>query len=467
MKRTRAVSAESQQPAPTQQSRSVVRSQRAWAAMLALCVLVPGHMFNWWLERGLIVVGLGILGVQIARDRLPRSVIHSWVLVTAPLMCSQVFYTVGYLTAILVRGTPTGGSDVFELLRFPITALYVLWYFSARRWAPRELLQRVLVLSLCWSLLVAFCYYVDVPILSPLFKLIIYADAKTWRIAGTLSMRLSAPFENPNFLGYFLDGVLCYAIFDWDGKGRLAVSVGCIVLLILTGSRTSWFVAAFVFAFWLVSSVVRARVAPSVRTTLQRLRFFVPLVLILGVGLVGSGSWLIGNPRVRSLMGGGSILTLASVAVRLEMTVYALKMFASSPWVGWGPGKYLFEMNIDNHWALWAARMGIIGLGALLVSYLLFVMSAVKHAWLRAKDLAGPLCYVFVIGIFLMTGDYLGNFRLLFITLVMFSLYGAARTTSHLDRSGSYTAHASHAGNAADEPEEPGVSANHVLREGG
>lgn len=466
MKWVRTVGTESQAPVLTRQDRRAARWQRAWVAMLVLCVFVPGQMFDWWFERVLILVGLGMLGILFARDRLPRSAVYSWVLVTAPLVCSQVFYTVGYLTAILVRAAPSGGSDVFELLRFPVTSLYVLWYFSVRRWAPRESLQRVLVFSLGWSMLVALCYYVDVPVLSPLFKQIIYADAKTWVAAGTLNMRLSAPFENPNFLGYFLVGVLCYAIFDWYGKGRLAVSVVCIVLLVLTASRTSWFAGAFVVVFWLISSLARAIVAPSVRTALQRLWFFVLMALIVVGGFAAYRGWLIGNPRMSSLaefLSGGSILTVDSIVSRLEMTTYALKVFAASPLVGWGPGKYLFEWNIDNYWALWAARMGVIGLGTLLVSHLIFAVSAARYAWLRTEDLAGPLCYVAVIGMFLMTGDYLGNYRLLFITLVMFSLYGAARTTSR----GSHAVDVNHPGNTADESGRPDVSADHVLREGG
>jgi O-antigen ligase len=313
--------------------------------------------------------------------------------------------------------------DLIDLPRYLVVGAVFVIMGNVDPDRLRAAAERLMFVSLLFSLMVLFVYLLDVPLLSDMVRWL-YEDTKT-AISFPRWVRLAAPFENPNFLSFYAVLCLAYSLFFTSGKRRLVLTILALLVLVATGSRSGW-VSAVVLIIGLF-----ARIVPGVFNTRRSILRQDVLFLVLFALLTSCLLWflypyLLESVRVKMVISAleeGGLFHEPNVAGRMDMVVEAFRVFAQRPIFGWGPFKGGPLEVIDNQYFLVLARQGFVGF-ILLMSIMLYVFSgAVKLAHTRA-DKFGVVLMWFVVALMLMTGAFLNNFRL----LVLFIFFVVAST---------------------------------------
>jgi hypothetical protein len=93
-----------------------------------------------------------------------------------------------------------------------------------------------------------------------------------------------------------------------------------------------------------------------------------------------------------------------------------------SPLLGWGPGRALEFDVADNQYLSWIMAWGLIGVAIIVV----IGVVAALHLWsvaLGRVNKLGVLGLLGGIGAMLVTGDFLENYRLFFLTVVYLHVF--------------------------------------------
>jgi len=385
-----------------------------FAVILWAAVFIPGHMFGGFVDRGFaLLIGLTSV-VVIWRHGMPqrigglptRSVASTFFFIT-------FIYALSYLVLQLSSPFDSGWRDYFELVRYPIYLGALILIVSGRTDRGRRTLEVAIAWSLWWSFGAAIAFITDLPLISPLFRDVLYAGTKNNIAPGIGIYRLAAPFENPNYLAFYLTLILAYLLFFSVSKRRLVLLLLDVILLVLTGSRSGIAGALVVLAFFLVHSVWRFVASRDTRPMV----WVAMLASSGGLILSLSGASIWDSSRLSATADAireGAILDDASVEARLTSDIEALNNFMNSPVIGAATKKYSGQDGLDNQFVKWILRLGLIGsIPLALVIFRMFMFQ------LRSKQRQGLSLGVLALWtsmlLLLQTGAFLESFRLFFI----------------------------------------------------
>lgn len=397
--------------------------------LIWLTVFVPGHMYEWWVERAFTaffcLTASFLMLIKGSPWERRRPAVRALLL----LFLVQFFYISAYAYSVAFNGIATGARDYFELARYlfvGIFAVYVIRHFD--RSARRAVESAVIVMPYV-SIVVLAAFMWNLPVLTPVLKGVIYANTKTSIIPEYGTLRLAAPYTNPNFLGFALTLSICYLVFFSRAPLRFAHAGLAVMTVFYTGSRTAWAGTAVVLA-----------AAAGVYAYLGMVRMRLKFALYLSLGIVAAvgvslrfASKILENNRVRRVVTAierGGLQEEANAAKRLEQAREALDYIARSPVFGWGPSKYETMTYVDNQYLMWVLRLGLVGTSVILAGLAMLFWSLIRSA--RGDPLAwtGTCAFGVSAALMLLTGQFLENFRLLFLTGFLAAAMNARKETA-------------------------------------
>ncbi len=394
---------------------AALRLPNPMVLMVWLTVFVPGHLYLWTVERafaGLVLfVGAFLSLAQTApwETRRPSQRALAFVFLI------QFLYAVSFVYSTAFNGIETGPRDVFEMLRYVIVgafAFYVIRHADAR---VRDAVESAVSAVPYFALLVLICFQRSVPVLTGLFKGFLYAETKTSVGATTGQFRIAAPYANPNYLGYACTLGLAYLLFFGRSRLRFLHAAALLVAIFATGSRTAWIATGVVLAYAAAAYAYQGLVRVRLRYALQlSLGLFV--LVIAGVRY---SERVMENPRVRRVVTAvhrGGLHEEANASKRLDQFRDAFAYIERSPVLGWGPSKYETMTYVDNQYLLWLLRNGALGTAVILAALAMAGWRLIAATRGEPFARAGTLAFLSALLLMLMTGQFLDNFRLLFLT---------------------------------------------------
>ncbi len=394
--------------------RKVLRVPNPMIFIVWLTIFVPGHLADAWIERSfagvVCVVGLLTLFSKPAawETRRPARLAGMF------FFLIQFLFVASFVHAVAFMGLQTGMRDYFEVVRYLILGVFVVYVMRHYDDRVRRATETAVAASLYWSILVAVCWIYDVPGLSPFFKQVLYAHTKTFvNYFGTL--RLSAPFENPNFLGFYASQVLTYLLFFSRSPSRPIHIAAALLVIFFTGSRTSWVASSIAltaaFAVYAYMAAVKARIKFALQLGLG-------VFILIAAGFHFSDR-ILANSRLQAVFSAihkGGVQNEANAAGRLEQDLEAYEYFKTSPVLGLGPSKYATFDYLDNQYALWFLRNGAAGAVLILAGLGIVVWRLLVSQRGDPLRFIGAGAFVAVVAVALLTGEFLNNFRLFYLT---------------------------------------------------
>ncbi|WP_417624799.1 O-antigen ligase family protein [Paremcibacter congregatus] len=404
-------------------------------------IFIPGHMYGWLLEKifGILLTLIALTFVSF--NGLRKTIWGvSFKDVLLLFLFLQTLFVLGYLYTISLAQEETGVRDYVNIYKYIIQALIILFVTFSLKSFPLLILERMIKISLLFALIVFVCFLIDVPILTPLFRNVIYAEAKMRFGIGLF--RTTAPFENPNYLGFYLLMALNYLLFFSRSKNRRFYLLLCVMLLFATGSRSAWASAIIVLMFYYFLHVISLS-GPSKKTDTFSGRLSVAIlapVLVVGLGCVFWDQL----SKVRRLMeivdsfGSGGAQQVASATARFNSFTELTEVITISPLFGNGTYKYTLYQVIDSQIFSWLLSIGFVGTSVVLIFYILVFVAQLKVSSCRQHSF-GVLSFWASLFAMLQAGAFLDNVRMfflfvIFITMVHFVLnYDVHNKNSHKD----------------------------------
>ena len=387
-----------------------------------LSVFTPGHLLNWNVERAYTATIIVFCLVLISRKGSlvfgqglsPKAIFTFFAIL-------QFIFTLSYVNALVGTTGDTGLRDYFEITRFVCYFFFVFLIVGSYRQNTEPFLNKVIVASIAYSVTASFFYMVDVPFISSFLQDVVYADTSTnlSQLASAGRIRFSTPFANPNYLAYFLCLTLVYLLFFAKSSVRLPSIFGALYLLFLTGSRTGWFALVSVLGIWFLASLVAA-------TKNQKGPRRVSL-LLLNAAVAGAVFFVFKrfaqSSRIRevtSALAEGDLVLVTSLADRIQHNQMIWGHLQQSLALGLGPAKYAVTDVVDNQILLWLLQGGIFGASVILIGIAAHIYRLFRLSKGDSFARFGILALLSCLGIYMMTGAFLSNFRLFFLTVLIY-----------------------------------------------
>lgn len=407
----------------------------ATVAVVAAAIFAPGHLGDQWVERGFALTAAAIGVIIAAVYGIPTRVgrVRSMTLLLV-LLATTVLYAVSIFRADLSPEVTLGMRDYFELGRYPIQAgvlLVLAAGFYAHPQGFRAAVDRLAVALPSAALVSYLVVMTDLPGAGMVVNF--YAEAKT-TFGPPGDARLSIPFANPNYLGIACVWVLVWGAF-FARKFAAPMFVTALAALFLTGSRTAWVTAALVvaiFALTVVGRRVRTGVSPWARGL---------LVVLALAGTWQAVDMFEAGRRVEMttaiLRSDEGLEADRNFAVRVVATRQALEGWSEAPLLGQGPVKEDARErhdSIDNQFASWLVRQGLLGTVALGIFYLLLFQALIWPAFRRNR--AGVAALSIATFLPLLAGTFFDNNRMWVVWLaIVFGVHAVTREETALEKS--------------------------------
>lgn len=414
---------------PTLNSDRLSASRSMFHIIILLIIFTPGHLLEWGVERALVAITSILSIYYIAKFTHPgQEAFFSTKTLFIYFSTVQLFYAISFLIGVGgATASQAATRDYYEMLRFMIYFLYAALIFRAFRHENVPPFTKIIYATIGFSAIVAAIYIVRVPYISGFLEGVIYADTRD-NLSDLLTggrTRFTAPFPNANYLAYFLCMAITYLLFYVSSSPRYLISILAIGLLYLTGSRTGWIVGGIVLTVWGFAHLLQSLKSPKFSSVLAQI-IFASIFLVLISFLF---EYFATSTRVSELskaINSRDLFLVDSFSHRVNEYFYLLTYVSKSLLFGWGPSKENIGYIIDNQYLLWILRHGFLG-------FFLIIFGAVAlffKMWKSAKgDLVGKfgiVAFAIVVALFLLTGAFLNNFRLFFITV----LFAAAMIAS-------------------------------------
>ncbi len=382
-----------------------------------LAALVPGHLLSWGIEWAFAsaTTVAGIWCYPKFAARYPRAgrfgLLALCLLTTISLM--------GYLGTALRGRFPTGVRDVVDLLK------PAMIYFSCTlglSFASPSLAQirNASFVMLSFGVVCGLLLIYGIPGLASVVDLV-YGSTKTafWEF----SVRVSIPFENPNFLGLLAVLSLIMALHFEPADLKLAAV--SLLAAGLSGSRTAWITAALVVLLYclrllwsslaqfqlrsipmalaaLALPLTAAQYAPDAIESYQRLANLVEIVTKFDLSAD------------------------SSYAERIALRENASDLIATRPLVGWGAIKYTDLDIVDNQYFSLLLRFGVAGSIIVALSALALLVSSLGSRQAK-RPRASILLLWAALAAWLWNGTFLENIRLAILIVLVLAAVTSAR----------------------------------------
>lgn len=386
-------------------------AQVGFTTLIWITLFTPMHMASG-LAGYLFLVGLCLFAMGVlAAGKTPAKIGPIPVLyLVGALGFLTLIYTSTYAINVFVFEMETGPRDFFEVTRFVIYGLIILSVLTCMTIKHVVHMERAIVFAYLFAVFVGLCFLINIPIFSTLFQDIIYSDTKTAMAWGG-RIRLSAPLENPNYLGFLIVLSFCYLLF-FSRLSAAALFAGCIVLF-FTGSRTAW------FSFIGVIALYYMYVFSLAITQLKWKRLIKALIAIGLVLFIVIWNWdaISEGNRVSSflrILESGSLFTDLSATEHLANYARAFENFAQAPILGTGPSKYAVMDVVDNQFLLWLMRNGLVGT-LMIIGFLIGAFIFQFRCCRTLQHQFGVFAFWGASFGFYLTGAFLNNFRLAMI----------------------------------------------------
>lgn len=398
---------------PTSSSGHVPKT--AWAVWVVM--FVPGHLAGWgvewaWLSTHLV---LATMGLTAHRGRLHSAAgvaPAGWFLLAATctlLACLSMSIAHVWFHAPIIVG------DLWDLLRFLI---YVPLALSIGLTIGPDSLRSVdaaLKAVVLFNLATAAVLLLRIPGLEDVV-LLLYGDAKVQYEEGFI--RIGIPFANPNFAALVFILFLAYFLYF---RPSLTFAALTVIALLLTGSRSGWIAAVPVLLLAYARLIRRAATlrSPGAGVLLLGLHL-APLLYVKE--LVQFAESLNRLRELADALQASGIRDVKTADVRFEVFEVFYDFISRSPWLGWGPGRGLGLAIADSQYLAWAALFGIPA--AVLVSLFFAWLFVGPLFRVRREGYGMPLvavCASFML--MLAAGDFMKNFRLFFVAVLMAHCY--------------------------------------------
>lgn len=302
-----------------------------------------------------------------------------------------ILATFSWLIASFLFSVPTGSRDIVELVKMGKVALVVA-FFSLFNYTERH--QKALIFTLTAAIFISgliglFGHFGIAGVdryIAPF-----YTDTHL----GSLDARLFGTIGNPNSFSILLViGILCSAIIAHQyttGLSQLIPlfsSLFFVGLITLTGSRTG-------FMLMILSLVlIGTYFIWSYNWGYTKILGGIGIVLgVAGGALLFAPSTI--STRLLSLT---DILNDLSFQMRLLSWYLNGLIFWESPFIGWGPAKYLHPTVVDNEYLLMLRRYGMIAFPFYLSLYVFPLKQGVQYLLKRIQQQNNPLTLLIIGG---------------------------------------------------------------------
>ncbi|HEV6966451.1 O-antigen ligase family protein [Roseateles sp.] len=379
--------------------------------LVALALLVPGHMYGWalewvWLGLQLFFGTLALVGGgrRITNTAGVPALVWACVFAAVTLSgCLSAFY------GNAVVGLPLADGDIIDLVRL---LLFIPLTFHMGSLLERRHVNSVVRLLKISVLLNIGCSAILLLDIHPFVDLVlgVYKDAKVQYAINHI--RIGIPFANPNFAALLFS--LMLAIFLFYRRSVFFASL-TVAAILITGSRSGYLAIAPLLLLAYLLAILRAATSPKALILVIALHVFALIALNSVSELFG------GFSRINELslaLQGGDLGQVNTANIRFELIENARKYIEASPVLGVGAGRALGLDVVDSQVFSWPLNYGI-PMAFILYGLFLAPMGVIVY---RAKEpvhrfaaIATALSFFLMLG----TGDFMKNFRLFYLVLVM------------------------------------------------
>lgn len=373
-------------------------------SIFSVALFLPGHLGGWWLER-FFIIGISLLGYMyllVSNDKILKKTTLVLVFLASISSVLSVVYSpyIEYMT-------PT---SLIEIVRpFLLFGLFVWGRIINEKIRRPVNVSIVSIVLLGWVFLTYLGYKFDIPLISDVLKSL-YSETKT--VVEGSWVRVSSPFENPNFLAFFL--VLLFVVQISYVKSLIlgvVFTVFYMVAIYMTGSRTGW--GAFLIVGFLIASY-----------NIYAVSFMLVcmLVVILTIHFTQYYTGMVRVDMAFDVIRYG-LIEDQNFYGRLVQFQHVFHQLSDSPLLGVGPYKGSQEFSIvDNQYFSYLLKWGVVG--ALLYLFLLyrFFKEVALERFNRFQ-----IIFIIIMAIMLMLGAFLDNYRLFILSIFMFAFLNAKK----------------------------------------
>jgi len=328
---------------------------------------------------------------------------------------------------ILPSGGKIGTVDLPDLFRFVIYLPLVLFIGSAIDERDIEGISLALKLVVVFNIMAAVALLADIPVVSNALMLI-YADAKV--NYDYEFMRIGIPFTNPNFAALIFMLCLSYFLFFERSLKFAALSV---ISLFVTGSRSGWVSA---MPLVLLAYVNQLRVI-SFRNPIHMATFIAfHALFIYNFGKLAETAqgFVRLQELLQSLDGSGSgFFEVETASVRLDIANDVSEYIKRSPWLGWGPARSYGLNVIDSQLLSWSLTFGIPG-AIVIAGFFAFLFVNIARRAVRSEQAVAAMVTLMSFFLMLSSGDFMRNYRLFFISVLLIHCMGLIAARRVLSR---------------------------------
>ena len=311
---------------------------------------------------------------------------------------------------------PFGVADVPDFLRFLIFIPLVLFIGSAVGQEQLDGISKALKMVVIFNLITSFILISNAPVLADLVMLV-YEGAK---VRFDLPyIRIGIPFTNPNYAALVFLLIMSYFLFF---RKSPIFSVLTMVSLFLTGSRSGLIAAVPVLIlayFGLMRQVFHGFRNVAVIICLHIFPAYYLSTIIEGA------EGLARMVELAEALQNRDIGDVETAAIRFDLAENALRFIQKSPIFGVGPASAYGLDITDSQLVAWPLMYGI-PCALLIMALFAFMFFNIPVRSRLGSAMMPALATGLSFFLMLATGDFMKNYRLFFISVLLIHCMGLA-----------------------------------------
>jgi len=353
---------------------------------------MPIFFSDFFKQKVLILFILIISLIPLYKKKIPFKFLFALILIYCSLFISffmNFIYITNFIEILLELFRPLISFIIFIGLYVIITDYDIE--------KINKMSKKIVYFSIITELGFVILHY------TPLINIIeIFYDLSKLRLSNGIfqSMRMVGTFENPNYLGFFsilLVSLIYFFKYNFKKKEIVTLNFILTLFIFMSGSRTALIVLFFqMVLYYKIILIILSLVFP----------FVYPFILRI--------------PRFTQLISPDSIDKIQSFSMRYDIVQKGKMLFYDRPFFGYGES----PINItDNYFLMFVLRYGLFFYFMLMISFviILFNKGFTNKQYLK-KKIQIVIYYFLPIFVFLLTGSFFDNFRLLYLSMAILIL---------------------------------------------